>query len=170
MGLRTLHEGYLTLRILRNPLLADSLTLPPELRQAFVDGISTNPAAVPVAVAQLLLGGFLLATSVVTLFGGARSVNFALQALAANAALAAAGHVLGEPLQHAIASALLASGELSKDLPPEVRPEQVQAAFRWGFRLLLAAQCLMFGLLAWILSRPKARAFLAFSPAGRNEN
>lgn len=170
MGLRTLHEGYLTLRILRNPLAADSLTFAPELRQAFLQGIQANAASLPIGIAQVILGGFLLITSVGTLFGGARSVSFGLQALGANVLLAVAGHFWGEPLQQAIAGALLQSSELSKDLPPDVGPEQVREAFRWGFRGLLVVQCLILGLVAWVLSRPSARAFLAFSATARNEN
>jgi hypothetical protein len=170
MGLRTLHEGYLTLRILRNPLLGDALSLPPELREAFVEGVAANPAAMPVAIGQLLLGGMLLVTSVATLFGGARTVNFVLQAVVANAVLATVGHALGEPLQQAIATAMLSNAELTRDLPPDVRPEQVQQGFRWGFRALLGVQCLMLGAIAWVLWRPSTREFLALAAAARKEN
>lgn len=170
MGLRTMHEGYLALRIIGNPLLGDALALSPELRQAFVDGILTNPAALPLAAAQLILGGFLFFMSVATLFAGARSVAFALQAVASNFALAIVGHVLGEPLHQSIATALLSSSEVTSQLPKELSPEQVHNAFRWGFRVLLGAQCALLLAIGWILSRPAARAFLAFSAAAKRES
>jgi hypothetical protein len=171
MGLRTLHEGYLTLRILRDPLVGDSLSVPSELKAALVEGVTSNgAAALPVAAAQILLGGFLLVVSVGLLFGAARTVSYGMQAVLANGALAAVGYALGGPVRQAMVGALVQTGQMAPELSSELGPVEMSNVYYWGFRIALGLQLLAFAGVAWVLSRRSVRDFLEFSAAARPEN
>jgi hypothetical protein len=171
MGLRTLHEGYLTLRILRDPLVGDSLTLPSEIRAALVEGVSNHTAAaLPVAAAQFLLGAFLLVVSVGLLFGAARSVSFGLQAVFSNMLLAVVSYVASAPLRAAMVQALVASAEMAPDLAQQLGPGEMANVYYWGFRMALGLQLLALSLVAWVLSRRSVREFYALLAAARPEN
>jgi hypothetical protein len=170
IGLRTVHEGFLALRVLRDPLVGDSLSLPSELKAAFVEGIAGTRAALPLASAQVLLGGFLLLISVGILFGIARSASFGLQAVFANAALSCVAYAVSAPVRRALVQALVNGSQVTPDVSSELSPHELGNVFYWGFRLALAMQLFALAAVAWVLSRPAVREFLAFSPSARSEN
>src|SRR5690606_34050804 len=70
IGLRTLHDGYVTLRVLGDPLVGDTLRLPSSVRQAVVEStLAHSEVTSPLAAAQVVAGVFLLAACAGTLFG-----------------------------------------------------------------------------------------------------
>ncbi len=171
IGLQTLQSGYATLRVLRNPLAGDGLGYPDAVNVALVESVSSHASsAMPIAVAQLLLGGLLLATSLGTLFGGIRRVGYTLQALFANAVLACVAYPIGEPVRDAMVEAFVQGTQLPPELAGTLTEAQAHNAYLWGFRLAFGLHLAVIGTLAWALSRRSVREFLAFSPSTPREN
>lgn len=164
MGLRTAHEGYVALRVLNDPLLGDTLAFPAPVQTAYVESLNANASSMlPLATAQLLLGGFLLVVSVVTLFGGIRRIGYCVQALLANLVLACVVYVVGEPVREALVQALTLVTEGLPASSAEIDPAELSGAYQWGFRLGLSLHVLATLGAVWALSRPSVRAFMAFA-------
>lgn len=169
-GLRVAHEGYVVARIVTDPLAGDTLTVTPALRDAMVQALlSHGEVALPLAIAQVFLGGLLVVVSALALFRGRLSIGFGLQVLAANAGITVLSHWLGAPVRDAMVHALSASPEL---LGPEfeaVDHQTLLSAYEWAFHLGLAFQLLVLAMLAWALTRRAAREFLGYSPEPSKE-
>lgn len=164
MGLRTAHEGYVALRVLNDPLLADTLAFPAPVQAAYVESLTANAGSMlPIGVAQLLLGGLLLVVSVATLFGGIRRVGYCVQALLANLVLACVVYVAAEPVREALVQALALVTEGLPASSAEIDPAELNSAYLWGFRLGLSLHVLATLGAVWGLSRPSVRAFMAFT-------
>jgi hypothetical protein len=170
VGLRTAHEGYVVMSIASDPLVGDSLALAPNLRDAMVQGIvDTAGVAVPIGLAQLMLGGLLMVLAAIALFRGRVSMTFALQILVANALLAVLGHVLGQPVREAMVLTLAESPELLGVDAAGVSQQELVQVYRLAFHLGLAIQVGVLGLLALAFTRPTARAFLRAAPRPHEE-
>jgi hypothetical protein len=170
VGLRTAHEGYVVMSVATNPLTGDSLALAPVLRDAMVQSLTdTANVAVPLGLAQLLLGGLLMSLAAIALFRGRVSVSFTLQTLLANAALAVVGHVLGAPVREAMVRVLAGSPELLGVDAGVVSREELVSVYRLAFHLGLAVQVGVLALLAFAFTRPAARAFLHAPPRPHEE-
>lgn len=164
LGLRTAHEGYIITSIALDPLRGDALALPPSLRDAMVSGIVEHArTALPVGLAQAIVGGLLVAVSAVALFRGRVSLSFMLQTLVANAVVAVVGYALGRPVRDAMVRVLAASPEILGADPGNLDPPTLTSLYRWGFHLSLGLQLLALLGLGVALTRPGARAFLAYS-------
>ncbi len=171
IGLRTLHEGYVTVRLLSDPLVADALRFPAEVSTAMVESTADNASvALPVAVAQLLLGGLLVGVSAATLFGAIKSIGLCVQALLANAVLAVTAYAGSQPVRLAMVDALARSPELVSRLGTDFPVAEARVAFLWGFRVALALHLGALLGLVWAISRPSVREFLAFSASRPREN
>ncbi len=171
IGLRTVHEGYVTLRILDDPLIVDSLRYPAMVSAAMVESTADNSAlAVPVAAAQLVLGVFLLAVSAATLFGAIKRIGVCVQALLANAVLVVAAYVCSQPVRTAMVEALAHSPELAEKLAGDFAIADAKLAFLWGFRIAFALHLGALLALVWAVSRRSVREFLAFSASRPRES
>lgn len=170
VGLRTAHEGYITARIAQDSFAGDSLALPPPLRDALVEGISSGgSAALPIGIAQVILGGLLLWVSALALFRGRISVSFAVQVLAANALVAILAHVTGAPVREAMIGVLTSSPELLGAEVAEAERAMLPSAYEWAFLLGLLIHLGVLGALTFAVTRPGARAFLATPSAPHKE-
>lgn len=170
VGLRTAHEGYVVMNIASDPLAGDSLTLAPPLRDALVQTLTDSASvAVPVGLAQLLLGGLLMSVAAIALFRGRVSLSFALQTLLANGALAVLGHVLGEPVREAMVVVLATSPDLLGVDAAGMSREELASVYRLAFHLGLGVQLAVLALLGFAFTRPAALAFLRASPEAQKE-
>lgn len=158
LGLHTALDGYATVRIIGNPLAADALQVPAALRDALLSSISANANTVlPVAIAQILLGGLLVIVSAGVLLRARISLGFGLQVLGANGLLFVVGYSLAGPVRDALVAALVKL--------PELQANDVGGTegYYWAFRLRLAAQLMALIGAAWALTRPASRNFLAYT-------
>jgi hypothetical protein len=138
---------------------------------ALVESVAAHAgSSLPIAAAQLLLGGFLLVMSLGTLFGGIRRVGYTLQALFANAVLACVAYPMGEPVRDAMVEAFVRGTQLPPELAGSLNDVQAHDAYLWGFRLAFGLHLAVIGALAWALTRRSVREFLAFSPSAPREN
>src|SRR5690606_37609651 len=87
--------GYFTIKVANDPMAAKSVGLPSALSDAWIEAIADQVAtAIPLATAQVLLGGLLLFVTSAVLLGGRLQPSLGLQVLGANAVLAVARYVL----------------------------------------------------------------------------
>jgi hypothetical protein len=164
LGLRTAHEGYVVASIAVNPFTGDTLALPPPLRDAMVQSIADNAhSALPVGLAQTLTGALLVVVSAIALFRGRVSLSFMLQTLAANAVVAAVGYVFARPVRDAMVRVLAAAPDMLGADPGNLDAPTLTSLYRWAFHLSLAFQLAALLGLAVALTRPGARAFLAYT-------
>ena len=170
IGLHTLSEGYLAIEIVTDPFAGAALfpatqdSARDAANGAFVAAIVDQArVALPVGIAQLLLGGLLLAVSLKALFGRISSTSLALQLIAANVLLLIVGYLLREPVRSAIVEAIVAGGVQSR--PDGVSAEQFAGTLRvqgwWLFRLKLAVQVGVLVLSGFALTRPSIRDALS---------
>jgi hypothetical protein len=166
LGMGTVQEGYVFVRLVRNPLAADELSLPAGLREVLAESVQQFAhVALPIGVAQMLLGGVMVLVCAATLFGARTPVNFCLQVLGANAALAIAMHVFAAPIREALIQALINSAELRTETfgadyatTFQRNPESI---YQWFNRLNLAMHLGALGIASLALTRPKAKQFFA---------
>jgi hypothetical protein len=157
LGLTTVQEGYVALRLVRDPLSVDSLGLPNGMAEALVEGVMQHGStALPIALAQFLLGGLLVVVSAGLLFGARIPRQFAVQVVSVNLAFAAFAYYMNEPMRRGIINALVSiqPGELTGRLERDT--------YVWGFRVGLGLHLMSLGLSAWALTRPSVREFLAY--------
>lgn len=158
VGLHTAHEGYTTLELLRNPLKAEALGLPEEVRTALVESVMVHGSvALPIGLAQLLLGGLLFVAGLVAWLGSRRAVSLVLQALLANALLLVVAYVLREPIRDALVEALVASPSVQQEFAASVDESTRALSYAWGLRLGTILQFGALGACGWLLLRPAAR-------------
>jgi hypothetical protein len=164
LGLTTVQEGYVALRIARDPLAVDSLRLPSQVSEALVNGlIECSRSALPVALAQVMLGAVLVIVSAGLLFGLRVPLDFAVQTIGVNLALTGVAYYLNEPVRRGIVTALvsLQSAETDSGLQHQ--------AYAWGFRIGLALHLLALAFSATVLTRPTVRRFFTY-PAPPRES
>lgn len=168
VGMSTATEGMGVIDSLRNPFstlysLLGSQTVE-VMRQATANGIAhTSKSALPLGIAQLMLGILLVGVAFKGLFGRRASVSFALQVIAANAAIAIVGYALRQPIRGSIVDAVVANGMEAR--PSGVTATEFERRMRihwwWQFRVKLGLELCALGFGAIALTRRSARAVLA---------
>jgi hypothetical protein len=163
LGLTTVQEGYVALRIARDPLAVDSLRLPSEVSEALVNGLlECSRSALPLALAQVMLGAVLVIVSAGLLFGLRVPLDFAVQAIGANWVLTGVAYYLNEPVRRGIVTALVS-------LQSAENSGLQQQAYAWGFRIGLGLHLLALAFSAGVLTRPTVRRFFTY-PAPPRES
>jgi hypothetical protein len=162
LGLTTVQEGYVALRLVRDPLSVDSLGLPGRIAEALVDGVmASGQSALPVSLAQFLLGGLLVVVSAGLLFGARIPVHFAVQVMLVNLGFAGFAYYMNEPMRRGIIDALLSLQ------PADMEPALQHETYVWGFRVGLGMHMTALALSVLALTRPGVRHFLAHSAPPR---
>jgi hypothetical protein len=168
IGMTAAGNGYAAVEAIHNPLSVPAATsgLLQAVEAASLHAISQHPRVnLPIGIAQMLLGGLLMFVSFKALFWRHASASFALQVLAANAALVVVTYALREPVHAAAVQAIVAAKITPR--PPSISVAQLDQVEWWGLRAGLALQLATLGLCAFALTRKTARAVLA--PAPRSE-
>jgi hypothetical protein len=168
VGINAAIEGTQTIDILRNPFstlfsLLGTQTLE-VWRQANANGIAhSSRIALPLGIAQAMLGVLLVAVAFKGLFGRRASVSFAIQVIVANAAIAIVGYALRQPIRGAIVDAVVASGVESRPPNMPLAEYDKRARMQWwlNFRVRLGLELAALGFGAIALTRRSARAVLA---------
>lgn len=168
VGFRGLQEGWTSVQLIKQPLSVDSLAWPDAVKAAFQEGMQAHAqTALPLGVAQGLLGLVLVVVAGGSLLTGRLPLKFFLQLLGASGALAVLSYWLEEPIRARVIGALVETpgiidaGELDEAMRGTV--------IRWGFHigLILHLATLAFATLA--VTRPAAREFLTASAQPRQE-
>lgn len=158
VGLHTAHEGYTVLELLRDPLRADALGLPEEVRAALVESVMVHGnVTLPIGLAQLLLGGLLFVSALIAWLGSRGAVSLVLQALFANALLLGVAYFLREPIRAALVEALVASPGFEQEFAARVDESARALSYSWGLRLGSILQFAALATCGWLLLRPAAR-------------
>lgn len=167
-GMTAATEGFAAIEIVRNPFSSAFSSLRGDpvsnvLSRAFVEGVITvSKKALPVGIAQVILGALLVAISSKALFARRASPWFALQVIAANVAVLIVGYALYQPVRGRVIDAIAESGL-------EQRPEAISAAdfdklvrlkHWWTFRFRLGLQLAVLGMGALAVTRRSARQVL----------
>lgn len=167
-GMTAAAEGFVAIEIVRNPFSSAFSSLRGDpvsnvLSRAFVEGVITvSKKALPVGIAQVILGALLVAISSKALFARRASPWFALQVIAANVAVLIVGYALYQPVRGRVIDAIAESGL-------EQRPEAISAAdfdklvrlkHWWTFRFRLGLQLAVLGMGALAVTRRSARQVL----------
>ncbi len=169
LGLRSLQEGWTSVQLVRDPLAVEGLEWPEPVREALLQSMQANAQiALPLAVAQVVLGLVLVTLASASLFMARLPLRFFLQVLAVSAGVTIVGYWLGEPMRDSVITALV-------DLPDVVQAGELDessryALFRWGFRISLALHLTALAFCAFTLTRRSARAFLAAVTPPRSES
>jgi len=169
VGMTTAAEGFAAMEIVRNPFSSAFGTLSGDvaedaIKKALVEGIqSISRVALPVGLAQLILGALLVGVASKILFARRASANFALQTILANIAVVAVGYALWQPVRSRIVDAVITSG--IEQRPPNITPADFDRLVRiktwWTFRFRLGLQLAVLGLGALAVSRRGARDVLS---------
>jgi len=165
LGMHAVIEGVQAIDIVRSPL-SDSVSefdgneISDAMRRAFVEGVSAHAGVtLPVGIAQLLLGALLAWVSIRGLLGRRGSRGFALQVLAANAALVLLVYLAHDPVRRSVIEALVA--ELVNQRPPDITRAKFESVSRkslmWGFRFSLSAQLVGFAFAGFVITRKSVR-------------
>lgn len=160
VGFRGLQEGWTSVQLIKQPLSVDSLAWPEAVKAAFQEGMQAHAqTALPLGIAQGLLGLVLVIVAGGSLLSGRLPLKFFLQLLGASGALAVLSYWLEEPIRTKVIGALVQTPGLvdSGELDDAMR----DSVIRWGFHLglILHLGTLAFATLA--VTRPSAREFLA---------
>lgn len=168
VGFRGLQEGWTSVELIKQPLSVDSLEWPDAVKAAFQEGMQAHAqTALPLGIAQGLLGLVLVIVAGGSLLSGRLPLRFFLQLLGVSGALAVLSYWLEAPIRAQVVDALaqtpglIDSGELDATMRDSV--------IRWGFHLglLLHLGTLVFAMIA--VTRPSARQFLAAAAEPRQE-
>jgi hypothetical protein len=151
VGVNAAQEGYGAIELLRDPLTGN-FSGTEEARSALVNALGQHSQVeLPLAIAQLLLGGLLVFIATHLFFGGRSSRSFALQVLAANALFLILGYFLREGTRVSYIAALLESSE---------DPGALSKEFWWRSRFVLGFDLIALTLSFFALTRPASRQFL----------
>ena len=126
--------------------------------------------AFPIALAQVILGLLLVLAASAMLNRKAGWRSFAVQVIAANAALAIVAFVVLAPVRYAMANAVATELVFAPEAeaPPETRDaalESRRAEVAATELQLLVAQLALFGFAAYVLLRPRTVAYFASAAA-----
>ncbi len=159
-----IQNGYFTIKVANAPLAAQSIGLPSVVSEAWVEAVASNlGTAIPISVAQLLLGGLLLFVSSIIVLGGRVPLALSLQALAANAVLAVVHYAMSGDERSALIRAFVELSEVPGEDPASIKA-MATSAYYWAFRLGLLTHLLLFAVGAFALTRQRARHYLAYAP------
>jgi hypothetical protein len=168
VGMTAAAEGFAAIEIVRNPFSSAFGSLRGDaaqdlLTRSFVDGvISVSRVALPLGVAQIILGALLVAVSSKALFARRASPWFALQVIAANVAVLIVGYALYQPVRGRVVDAIVSSG--IEHRPQSIAPADFDKLVRlkswWTFRFRLGIQLAVLGLGALAVTRRSAREVL----------
>jgi hypothetical protein len=169
VGMNAAAEGWVAIQVVRSPLdVAPTTVGAPDLetvvRTAFVAALSaSSKTALPLGIAELIVGALLVGVAAKALFGRRASPSFALQVIMANVAVLVLGYSLRQPLRARVVEAVVASGV--EERPPQVSEQDFQDIVRtkwwWSFRVGLSIQLMVLGLSALAITRRSARELLA---------
>jgi hypothetical protein len=169
VGMTAAAEGFAAIEIVRNPFSSAFGSLRGDatqdlLTRSFVDGvISVSRVALPLGVAQVILGALLVAVSSKALFARRASPGFALQVIAANVAVLIVGYALYQPVRGRVVDAIVSSG--IEQRPSAISPDDFNRLVRlkswWTFRFRLGIQLAVLGLGALAITRRSSREVLA---------
>ncbi len=169
VGMNSAAEGFAVIEIVRNPFSTTLSALGAQaldgvLKHAIADGIAhSSRVALPVGIAQLILGLMLVTVSAKALFGRRASPSFAVQVIVANAAIVIVGYALRQPVRASVVDAVATSGV--EERPPSISPADfnrlVRAKWWWSFRVRLGLELVALGFGAIAITRRSARAVLA---------
>lgn len=165
VGMNAAAEGWVAIQVVRNPLdVVPSTVGTPDLetvvRTAFVHALSSSAkSALPLGIAELLVGGLLVGVAAKALFGRRASPSFALQVILANVAVLIVGYSLRQPLRERVVEAVVASG--MEERAAGMSDDAVRAKWWWSFRLGFGIQLVVLGLSALAVTRRSARELLA---------
>lgn len=155
VGMNAAQDGYGAIDLLRDPL-SGNFAGSEQDRSALVSALGENRALeLPLAIAQLLLGGLLVFISTHLFFGGRPSRAFTLQVLVANVAFLILGYALRAETRDTYLTTLLEDSQDRKVRSAELR---LRSRFLLGFDLTAL------GLSIFALTRPSARRFLELRP------
>lgn len=168
LGFRGLQEGWTSVQLIKEPLTVDSLAWPEAVKAAFQEGMQAHAqTALPLGVAQGILGLALVVIAGGSLLTGRLPLKFFLQLLAANGALAVLSYWLEEPIRARVIGALVETpGIVDAGELDEVMRSRV---IRWGFHIGLAMHLATLAFATVAVTRPAAREFLAASAQPRQE-
>jgi uncharacterized membrane protein YtjA (UPF0391 family) len=168
VGLKTATEGFAYVEIVRNPASALG-TLGGEaaediMKRAFIDGVlSIAHVALPLGLAEVLLGLLLLGVVSRALFARRASPWFALQVILANAAVLIIGYALWQPVRGRLVEAWVHGG--MEQRPAAISQVDFDRLMRlkawWTFRFQLGLQLAVLGLGGLAVTRRSAREVLA---------
>jgi hypothetical protein len=168
VGFRGLQEGWTSVQLIKEPLSVDSLAWPEAVKSAFQDGMQAHAqVALPLGVAQALLGLVLVIVAGGSLLSGRLPLRFFLQLVAASGVLAVLSYWLEAPIRLKVIDALLQTpgivdaGELDEAMRDSV--------VRWGFHMGLVMNLATLAFATLAVTRPAAREFLAASAQPRQE-
>jgi hypothetical protein len=151
VGVNAAQEGYGAIELLRDPLTGN-FSGTEAARSALVNALGQHSRVeLPLAVAQLLLGGLLVFIATHLFFGGRPSRAFALQVLAANLLFLVLGYFLREATRVSYIAALLESSE---------DPSALSKEFWWRSRFVLGFDLVALTLSFFALTRSSSRQFL----------
>lgn len=173
IGMTAAGNGYAAIEAIHNPLsMPTAATGLQAMAIAALHAISQHPRVnLPIGVAQILLGAALALVSLKALFWRHASVSFALQVLAANAALLVVTYALREPVRAAEVHAAVAT-KLTPPRPPSLSASDYARVrheyWWWVLRATLGVRLGALGLCAFALTRKTVRTMLA--PAPRPES
>ena len=167
-GMTAAAEGFASIEIVRNPFSSAFSSLRGDalqglLSRAYVDGVlSIAKIALPVGIAQVILGVLLVAVSGKALFARRASPWFAVQVIAANVAVLIAAYALYQPVRHRVVEAIATSGieERPAGISATDFDKLVRLKHWWTFRFRLGLQLAVLGMGAFGVTRRTARDVL----------
>jgi hypothetical protein len=167
VGLKTAAEGFAYVAIIQNPFSSALGTLSADqdtMQRAFIDAIlSISHVALPLGLAELILGSLLVVVTSRALFARRASPWFALQVILANIAVLIVGYALWQPVRAHVVDAMVSGG--IEQRPAAISPIDFDRLLRlkawWTFRFQLGLQLAVLGLGGLAVTRRSARQVLA---------
>lgn len=168
VGMNAFAEGWVIVSVVTDPWVAAPSagdgSLEAVIRAALVSGIAeTQDRMLPLGVAELLLGGVLVAIAAKALFGRRASPSLAIQVIVANALVLVMGYALRQPVRERVVEAIVKSG--LEQRPSGTSAHSFTASVRtkwwWSFRVSFSLQLVALGLSGIALTRRSARDLLA---------
>jgi hypothetical protein len=177
VGMNAATDGFTVIEAVKNPFstlftIFGSQALEGVLRQATADAIAhTSRVALPLGIAQMMLGILLVAVSFKALFGRRASPSFAVQVIVANAAIAVVGYALRQPVRGRVVDAIMASGveQRPQSITPVDFDRMMRTKWWWTYRLRLGLELAALGFGAIAVTRRSARAVLARAEPSASE-
>jgi hypothetical protein len=160
LGLGIMSGGYTALKQLYDPISQGLYGDEPAERAYLTVMQAHSSIETPLAVAELLLGGFLLFVATRLLLGARTSQSLALQALLANLVLVIGGYALRESFRADFIPAILEHASRRFERAPEI----VERDLWLQFRVELGLRVVTLALATLSFRAPRAREYLNFRP------
>ncbi len=167
-GMNAAAEGWFAIEVIQNPLVSApssvaAADLDSVVQFALIAAIADNARyALPLGIAELILGSMLVLIAAKALFGRRASPSFALQVIFANLIVIIVGYALRQPVRERVVQEVMQSG--LEERPAQIAPADFQALIHtkwwWTFRVHLGLRLAALSLAALALSRRSARELL----------